>query len=111
MKVYAVAIPSSVEAKILEQARYIAVDGGSPLNAARWLERVLLSVESLSRLPRRCPLAMESALRPYEIRALNIDGFLVLFTVDDEARVVLILNVRHGRQLPRSGELPPTRPL
>jgi hypothetical protein len=41
MKSYAVVIPGPIEAKILDQARYIAVEGQSPLNAARWLDRVL----------------------------------------------------------------------
>lgn len=107
MKSYTVVIPGPIEAKVLEQARYIAVEGQSPLNAGRWLDRVLLAVESLSTLPKRCPLAIESAFRPYEIRSLNIDGFLVLFTVDDEAQTVLVLNVRHSRQLPRPEELSP----
>jgi plasmid stabilization system protein ParE len=109
VKSYTVLIPGPIEAKILEQARYIAVEGQSPLNAGCWLDRVLSAVESLSTLPKRCPLAIENAFRPYEIRSLNIDGFLVLFTVDEEAKTVLVLNVRHARQLPRPDELLPPR--
>jgi plasmid stabilization system protein ParE len=107
MKKYAVVIPEHVAAKLREQARYIAVDGKSPLNAARWLERVLDAADSLSTAPRRCPKAIESAFRPYDIRSLNIDGYLILFTIDEDARTVLIVNVRHGRQLPQTDELPP----
>lgn len=105
MKSYRVVIPDMIAAKVQEQARNIAVKGKAPLNALRWLERITTAVESLATAPRRCPLAPESAFRPYEIRSLNIDGYLILFTIDDAKNTVLILNARHGRQLPQPDQL------
>jgi hypothetical protein len=57
MKSCTVVIPGPIEPKILEQARYIAVEDQSPLNAARWPDRVLSAVESLSSLPPRTDIA------------------------------------------------------
>jgi plasmid stabilization system protein ParE len=104
MKSYRVMMPERVAMKIREQARYITEEAASPLNAARWLERVLEAVDSLA--PHRCPFAAEHGLRPYDIRCLVVQDFLVVFTVDEEASCVVVLNVRHGRQLPQTDELP-----
>lgn len=92
---------SLAKRSILEQARYIAEQGGSPQNAELWLERVLGCFDALSSFPRRCPLVSESEESLIEIRMLNIDGFLLLFDVDDGSRLVRVIAARHGRQLPR----------
>ena len=107
---YAVRITPEAEASILEQARYIAVDQQAPLNAARWLSRVYDAAETLETWPRRCALAEEDALRPFEIRKLSIDGFFLLFTVLDDRQEVWVIAMRHGRMLPRPDELPEQTP-
>jgi len=107
---YRVVITDEARARILEQARYIAVEAQAPLNAARWLTRVFEAADSLETMPHRCALAPENGYRPYEVRAMNVDGFLLLFTVSDDERLVIVLNARHGRQLPRPTELPETDP-
>jgi plasmid stabilization system protein ParE len=104
---YRVLITEQALARIDEQAAHIAVDAGAPLNAARWLSRVLAAAETLESMPRRCPRAPEDGHRPFEIRALSVDGFLLLFTIDEGERTVTVLNARHARQLPRPDELPP----
>lgn len=110
MKLYTVFITEPAYAKIREQARYIAIESHAPLNAERWLERVIAAAHSLDRMPRRCAKAAESDLRSFEIRAIHIDGYLLLFTVNDEDATVIVINARHGRQLPRPEELPRTIP-
>ncbi len=106
---YRVIITDQALARIDEQTAYIAVEAEAPLNAARWLSRVLAAADTLGSMPRRCPKAPESGHHPFELRALNIDGFLLLFTIDDDDRTVRVLNARHGRQLPRPDELPSSR--
>ena len=98
--IYRVDLTDEALGKIRDQARYIAEEAGEPVNAGRWLAGVLESVDTLERWPRRCAVADEDAFFTIEIRKLNIDGFLLLFTVDDDAGVVTVLNARHGRQLP-----------
>jgi len=104
--IYRVLITDEALARIREQARYIAVESQAPQNARRWLDRVLAAADTLERMPRHCRRAPEEALRPFVIRALNIDGYLLLFTIDDESRTVLVLTARHGRQRPRPKDLP-----
>mgnify|MGYP002623682436 CR=1 FL=1 len=98
---YSVRITPLAEAAIREQARYIAVEQKAPLNAARWLERIHAAADTLGTWPRRCALAEEDAHRPYEIRKLSVDGYLLLFTIDQATHTVWIIATRHGRQQPR----------
>lgn len=97
---YRVDLTDEAWAKIRAQAHYIAEEAQAPLNAARWLARVLEATGTLENHPKRCPKAIEDAFFPVEIRMLNVEGFLLLFAVNDDARVVSVLNARHGRQLP-----------
>jgi len=101
-----VKITADAEASIREQARYIAIDEQAPLNAARWLERVYAATDSLDKWPRRCAIADEDRYRPYEIRKLGIDGYLLLFTIVDETNTVWVIATRHGRQQPQPDDLP-----
>ena len=98
--IYRVDLTDEAWSKIRDQARYIAEEAQAPLNAGQWLGRILDAVETLEQWPKRCPEAVESAFFPFQVRSLNIDGYLLLFTVDDDAGVVRVLNARHGRQLP-----------
>jgi len=85
---------------ILDQAAHIAVESQAPLNAQRWLDRVDQVIDSLAMWPRRHPLAFEDTLRDYEIRQANTDGFVLLFTIDDDLKEVRILAAQHGRTQP-----------
>lgn len=105
---YRVRITADAEAAILDQARYIAVDCDAPINAARWLNRILNAADTLETLPRRCQEADESRSRPYEVRRLLVDGHHLLFTVVEETKTVWVIGFRHGRQLERAEELPET---
>jgi plasmid stabilization system protein ParE len=99
---YRVEIAPEALDNIRLQAHYIAVVAQSPDNAARWLTRVLEAADSLEHYPRRCPLAPENDMVVYEVRAMSVDGFLLLFIIDDTDRTVTIVNARHGRQQPDS---------
>jgi plasmid stabilization system protein ParE len=95
---------------IEEQARYIAVDRKSPLNAGKWLEKLWDTVDSLEFMPRRCPLAEEDAYRTYEVRRARVGDYLILFTIDEPAKTVWIIGFRHGGRLPRPRDLPDKPP-
>lgn len=107
---YRVEVTDQAYVAIRQYTRYIAVECESPLNAARWLEKVWDAVDSLERWPRRCPLAPEDQFRPYEIRMRIVGDHLLLFTVDNDAKAVWVIGFRHGHRLPRSGELPDQPP-
>ncbi|MCA9239213.1 MAG: type II toxin-antitoxin system RelE/ParE family toxin [Planctomycetales bacterium] len=89
-----------------EHLDFITTERQDPVAAARWAERAISQVESLGHMPHRCPFAPENEHRDYPIRFLRVDECLFLFTVYDDAKVVRILDFRHGRQQPRPERLP-----
>jgi plasmid stabilization system protein ParE len=67
----------------------------------RWLNGLQESLQSLSESPYRCVIAPENSVFPFEVRQLLYGRkphvYRVLFTVDKDS--VIILHIRHGRQL------------
>ena len=107
---YEVIITDPAFALIAQQTRYVAIDQNAPINAARWLDRILKAADSLEQSPRRCAYAPENDYRSYEIRKVNVGGYLLLFTIVDETETVWVIGFRHGRQLPRLSDLPDETP-
>ena len=95
---------------IREQAHYLAVEQQAPAAAERWLQRVQDAAKTLVRFPHRCALAPENRYRPYEIRWLGVDRFMLLFAIEEASKRVWILSARHGHQLPKLADLPDDRP-
>ena len=66
----------------------------------RWYVALNDAIRSLGTLPKRCPLAPESARCPFEVRQLLYGRkphvYRILFTIDGET--VRILHIRHGRR-------------
>ena len=103
---YEVRITAPALDRIYEQATYIANEQQAPEIATRWLQRVLNAGDSLGEMPRRCARALEDVFFPYEVRAMVIGQFVLLFTIVEETKTVWVISARHGRQLPRPGDLP-----
>ena len=99
MPIYKVNIPPSVSAELEDIFEFIARD--SVTNAVRWYLKVQEKILSLKENPRRCPVAIESRYRSYEIRHLIVGQYRVLFRIRDDS--VEVLHVRHGN---RKRELP-----
>jgi len=70
--------------------------------ASQWHSGLLKAIESLSTMPKRCPLAKENEYFSQEIRQLlygqRRNLYRILFTVLEEASIVRILHVRHSSQ-------------
>jgi plasmid stabilization system protein ParE len=66
----------------------------------RWFLNLEHAIESLSRLPKRCALALESERFPFEVRQLLYGRrphvYRILFTIEGD--IVYILHIRHGRR-------------
>jgi plasmid stabilization system protein ParE len=77
--------------------------------ASQWHSGLLRAIESLSTMPKRCPLAKENEYFSQEIRQLiygqRRNSYRILFTVLEEASTVRVLHVRHSSQ-PVIGEAP-----
>jgi plasmid stabilization system protein ParE len=68
----------------------------SPDKAALWYFDAIEAIESLEKLPARCPRAPESSTFGVEIRHLIFGKYRILFLINDET--VHILRVRHQAQ-------------
>lgn len=79
---------------------YIAVECQSPINAERWLGKALSALQTLKTFPNRCPPAPENANYEHTIRALVVDRCLFIYRVDEQAKVVRVIDFRHGSQQP-----------
>jgi len=71
--------------------------------ASQWYDGMLKAIESLSKMPKRCPLAKENEHFSQEIRQLlygqRRNSYRILFTVLEGASIVRILHIRHSSQL------------
>jgi plasmid stabilization system protein ParE len=87
----------------------------SPERASRWYQGLLKAMESLSEMPKRCPLARENDYFTKEIRQLlygrGRNSYRILFTIveGEDVSTVRILHIRHAAQQtlgesPESGE-------
>lgn len=72
---------------------------------------MLDAIESLSEMPKRCPLAKENEYFSQEIRQLlygqGRNAYRILFTIIEEQHlpIVRIIHIRHSA-LPTLGEVP-----
>lgn len=72
--------------------------------ARQWYSGLLQEIQSLSQMPKRCPLARENEYFSQEIRQLlygkGRNLYRILFTIleDQEVATVRILHIRHGTQ-------------
>lgn len=106
MKRYAVEVTDTTAAAILAHARYIAVDRCEPMGAQSWLESAWDVVDSLETMPKRCPIAPEGEVVPYEVRSILAGSVTLLFTVDEPRATVWVIAVAvrdscHGRTICR----------
>ncbi|MBM2811285.1 MAG: plasmid stabilization system protein [Chloroflexi bacterium] len=84
------------------EAAFEWIARGSVERAAAWLDGAFMAIESLSALPRRCPLAPEDEAFDVEVRQLLYGGFRILLTVEDSQ--VRILHIRHAARRPLGPE-------
>jgi plasmid stabilization system protein ParE len=76
----------------------------SPLNSARWRQRLHEKLRSLRKMPTACGLAPEDQVSGREIRQLLFGSYRILFTIYQTK--VFVLTVRHGaRRLLTADEL------
>ena len=66
----------------------------------KWFRAMEEAIASLAEFPKRCPLAPENKMFPFEVRQLLYGHqphvYRILFTV--QASTVYVLHIRHGRR-------------
>ena len=75
---------------------YIKAD--SPQNAAQMLDRLWATCQSLAIFPRRHKIHQHRKAPLLTVHSMPVPPFLVYYRVDDNARTVRILTIRHGAQ-------------
>lgn len=74
----------------------------SPDNAAKVIARILDALDALKIFPHRNIVELQSNDLKHPVRSLSVRPYIVLFRVLDYDKVVRVLHVRHGAQLPPS---------
>lgn len=77
---------------------YVAKSLESPLAADRLAERLVSAIESLSRLPTRCPPYVPPRPLEHEYRKHTVGSYLVFFYVSEEEELVTVARVLYGRR-------------
>jgi len=100
---YCIEISSVAEAEA-DSAFLRLSQATSPARASQWYSGLLQAIESLSQMPKRCPLARENEYFSQEIRQLlygkGRNSYRILFTVleGQNMSTVRILHIRHVTQ-------------
>jgi len=97
--IYRIEISSVAEADA--DNAFLRISQVTPEKAKQWYEGLLKAIESLSKMPKRCPLARENQYSSHEIRQLLYGQgrrtYRILFTVLDDM-TVRILHIRSAAQ-------------
>jgi plasmid stabilization system protein ParE len=97
---YDVRISSEAAADLTAIHAYIVQD--SPDDAARFLEHLLDSIQSLERLPHRFKVYRRGRQTGRPIRSMPVQPYVVYYQVLEDDGVVRVMTVRHGvRRRPR----------
>jgi plasmid stabilization system protein ParE len=97
MKTYKVFVTPEAELGIISAFRYI--EEHSPLNAEKWLRGLYSRIDTLEQMPTRCALAREAQYFSEDLRQLIFKSHRIVFRIEEQARVVRVLYVLHGKQL------------
>jgi plasmid stabilization system protein ParE len=76
---------------------YLWITENSPAYAVKWFNGLFDVIDTLSSMPRRCPLAPEAEIVGQEIRCLlYLKHYRILYGIQDN--VVTIYHIRHTSQ-------------
>ena len=95
---YKVEVQPQALRDMTEIVTYIADDLKNPGAAERLAERLVHAIESLTRLPSRCPLYLPSRPLRREYRRLRVESYLVLFTMSEKDEVVTVARVLYAKR-------------
>ena len=100
---YLIEISSVAEAEA-DSAFLLLSQMTSPEKAREWYEGLLKAIESLSAMPKRCPIARENQYFSKEIRQLlygkGRNSYRIILTIaeSEDVSAVRILHIRHAAQ-------------
>lgn len=75
---------------------YISYKLRSPRNAQAQIERIIKEIRSLDQMPERYRRYDKAAWNNRNIRLFSVDNYCIVYTPDNEQRVVTILHIVYG---------------
>lgn len=95
---FQVELSQQAEADIAEAADYIAAD--SPDNARKWVDALLVQLETLREMPQRHDLIPEAKLLLRHLRSIQHYSHRIIYEVNEDNLRVSIVRVYHGARKP-----------
>ena len=96
MKAYTVNITDEVAADIENAFDYIHEQ--SPQNAVKWLRELYKAIDTLEKMPDRCPLIREHDAFEEQVRNLLFYSHRIIFTINEGTETVQVHAFRHAAQ-------------
>lgn len=98
---YTLKISALAAADLENIVSFIAAD--KPSRAVAFVDELVAKIETLSVMPKRCPLAEEGRLKRVELRHLIHGAYRILFMV--HANQIIIVRVIHGARVIELGTM------
>lgn len=94
---YRVIYSNAFRERIKAHVDYLVSEKVSDQTISNWYERLLLLLDSLDDIPKRHPIDERATEETGLLtRKLNFGDYLIFYTVDDENRVVQVVDFIHG---------------
>lgn len=97
-KMYIVKITVQAEEQLQEIKKYITSELKAPKADLCLLDKIELSISSLSQFPQRVALTEEEPWRSYGIHKMPAKNFLIYFWIDEENSKVQVTAVIYGKR-------------
>ncbi len=94
--VYRIRVTSMARDDIRDYARYILEQEEVTEPAKRWMKGAYEAIASLKDMPSGCPAIEERRGLELPLRQAHYHSHRIIFTIDEEAREVVVLRVFHG---------------
>lgn len=95
---YKVEVQPAALRDMTEAVTYIARELKNHSTATRLSERLASGIESLSKLPSRCPLHVPARPLGREYRKLRVDNYLIFFSVSEVHETVTVARVLYAQK-------------
>ena len=98
MDKYSIDISEPAENDLRDIVRYIAAQLSAPLTALKMMDLVEEAIMGLAILPKKCSPVIDERLALMGYRKLPVKNYVVLFTIDEKAKVVDIERILYARR-------------
>jgi plasmid stabilization system protein ParE len=95
---YRVIVTPEAQQSISTYYDYIAAS--SPMNAGKWATGLYRKIDRLELFPRGLGTAREQPFFDAELRQLIYKSHRIIYTIDDKAKAVIVVQVRHAKRRP-----------